>query len=438
MISIGTSSMTLTELIYANPVTFILVLTAFLIVVVIAVLGIYRARMQAVLMQSNLEKAKAESRAKGEFLSRMSHELRTPMNAVIGLTDLTSMLDGVPAEVQENLSKLRNSSHYMLDLINDILDMSRIDNGKLTLAHEPFSLNCMLDEIQAMMEIEATQRGLTCTVEKAVTHGQLLGDSIRLRQVLTNLLSNAFKFTPKDGRIQLRVTEQSNTEKEASFFFQVIDNGFGIPKEDQQRIFESFEQVGTSQAKSQGTGLGLPISSSIVHSMGGVLQVQSQPDEGSEFFFTVTLQLNPDPKEIPNRFIKPQDHTLLKDISILLAEDNDLNAEIAIQLLEIQGAVVQRCLDGEQAVEQFTANKPGTFQMILMDIQMPNMNGLEAARAIRSLTRPDASVIPIVAMTANTFKEDVEAAIAAGMNGFVPKPLDVNYLYQLLHDLLQN
>lgn len=218
----------------------------------------------------------------------------------------------------------------------------------------------------------------------------------------------------------------------------MIDNGFGIPKEDQQRIFESFEQVGTSQAKSQGTGLGLPISSSIVHSMGGVLQVQSQPDEGSEFFFTVTLQLNPDPKEIPNRFIKPQDHTLLKDISILLAEDNDLNAEIAIQLLEIQGAVVQRCLDGEQAVEQFTANKPGTFQMILMDIQMPNMNGLEAARAIRSLTRPDASVIPIVAMTANTFKEDVEAAIAAGMNGFVPKPLDVNYLYQLLHDLLQN
>lgn len=438
MISIGTSSMTLTELIYANPVTFILVLTAFLIVVVIAVLGIYRARMQAVLMQSNLEKAKAESRAKGEFLSRMSHELRTPMNAVIGLTDLTSMLDGVPAEVQENLSKLRNSSHYMLDLINDILDMSRIDNGKLTLAHEPFSLNCMLDEIQAMMEIEATQRGLTCTVEKTVTHGQLLGDSIRLRQVLTNLLSNAFKFTPKDGRIQLRVTEQSNTEKEASFFFQVIDNGFGIPKEDQQRIFESFEQVGTSQAKSQGTGLGLPISSSIVHSMGGVLQVQSQPDEGSEFFFTVTLQLNPDPKEIPNRFIKPQDHTLLKDISILLAEDNDLNAEIAIQLLEIQGAVVQRCLDGKQAVEQFIANKPGTFQMILMDIQMPNMNGLEAARAIRSLTRPDASVIPIVAMTANTFKEDVEAAIAAGMNGFVPKPLDVNYLYQLLHDLLQN
>ena len=187
-------------------------------------------------------------------------------------------------------------------------DRSRIDNGKLTLAHEPFSLNCMLDEIQAMMEIEATQRGLTCTVEKTVTHGQLLGDSIRLRQVLTNLLSNAFKFTPKDGRIQLRVTEQSNTEKEASFFFQVIDNGFGIPKEDQQRIFESFEQVGTSQAKSQGTGLGLPISSSIVHSMGGVLQVQSQPDEGSEFFFTVTLQLNPDPKEIPNRFIKPQDH----------------------------------------------------------------------------------------------------------------------------------
>lgn len=437
MISIGASNMTLTELIYANPVTFILVLTAFLIVVVIAVLSIYRARMQAVLMQNNLEKAKAESRAKGEFLSRMSHELRTPMNAVIGLTDLTSMMDDVPAEVQENLSKLRASSHYMLDLINDILDMSRIDSGKLTLANEPFSLNRMLGEIQTMMETEATQRGLTCAVEKTVIHGQLLGDSIRLRQVLTNLLSNAFKFTPEGGTVQLRVTEQSSTEKEASFFFQVIDNGSGIPQEDQLRIFESFEQVGTSQAKSQGTGLGLPISSNIVRSMGGVLQVQSQLNEGSEFFFTVPLQLNPDPEEAQSHLLNSQNDRLLKDISILLAEDNDLNAEIAIQLLEIQGAVVKRCLDGEQAVEQFASHEPGTFQVILMDIQMPNMNGLEAARAIRSLARPDASVIPIVAMTANTFKEDVDAAMAAGMNGFVPKPLDVNYLYQLLHDLLQ-
>lgn len=197
MVSIGTSSLTLMELIYANPVTFIAVLTLFLLVA--AVLMIYRARMRAAVIQSNLERAEAESRAKGEFLSRMSHELRTPMNAVVGLTDLTGMMEGVPEDVRENLDKLRASAHYMLDLINDILDMSRIDSGKLSLASEPFSLEGMLGEIQAMMGPEAQRRGLAYTLEKEIVHSGVTGDGIRLRQVLTNLLSNAFKFTPAGG-----------------------------------------------------------------------------------------------------------------------------------------------------------------------------------------------------------------------------------------------
>lgn len=438
LISIGTNELSLMELIYAYPVAFVVVLTLFLSVLSVFLFGIYRARMRAALMKSNLEKAEAESRAKGEFLSRMSHELRTPMNAVIGLTDLTGMMAGVPPEVQENLSKLRTASHYMLDLINDILDMSRIDSGKLSLAKEPFSLESILDGIRMMMESEAQRKGLIFTLEKNLVHSGLVGDGIRLRQVLINLLSNAFKFTPAGGNVYLRVTEEGGTEEEASFTFRVIDTGTGITPEDQKRIFESFEQVGTSYSKSQGTGLGLAISRSIVRKMGGELKVSSQPREGSEFFFTVTLPLKNSAEIFAcGQNVQPGDK-LLEGIPILMAEDNDLNADIAAQLLEIQGAKVSRSVNGRQAVEMFSESRPGEFRVILMDIQMPEMNGLDAARAIRSLDRPDAADIPIVAMTANTFTEDVDEAMAAGMNEFIPKPLDVNYLYRLLRELLNN
>jgi len=436
LVSIGTSQLSLMELLYADPVAFVAVLTLTLLVLAAAVLLIYRSRMRAAVMQSDLEKAEAKSRAKGEFLSRMSHELRTPMNAVVGLTDLTSMMEGVPDDVRENLIKLRASSHYMLDLINDILDMSRIDSGKMSIDSEPFSLERMLGEIQAMMESEARRQGITYTLEKEITHSSLIGDPVRLRQVLTNLLSNALKFTPAGGLVLLRVTERAGTGAEACFTFQVRDTGEGITPEDQNRIFESFEQVGTNRSKSQGTGLGLAISSNIVQKMGGELRVQSEPGQGSEFFFTVTLPPC-DPALVVGQDEQPEE-MLLDGVNILLAEDNDLNAEIAAQLLEIQGAQVYRSANGRQVIERFSESRPGEFQVILMDIQMPKMNGLEAARTIRSLERPDAATVPIVAMTANTFREDVDAAMEAGMNGFVPKPLDVNFLYNLLHDLLQD
>lgn len=436
MVSIGTRQFSLMMLIYANPVIFVIVLSVILLALVLVVLWVYRSRMRAAVMQSDLEKAEAKSRAKGEFLSRMSHELRTPMNAVVGLTDLTSMMEGVPDDVQENLSKLRASSHYMLDLINDILDMSRIDSGKLSLDSEPFSLERILGDIHAMMGPEAQLRGLTYTLEKEVAHSDLIGDAIRLRQVLTNLLSNAFKFTPAGGSVLLQVTEEAGAGRLPAFTFRVKDNGAGIPLEDQKRIFESFEQVGISRSKSQGTGLGLAISSNIVQMMGGELEVKSEAGQGSEFFFTVTLALGKPVDTLTAGQDEQPEKMMLSGVNVLIAEDNDLNAEIAAQLLEIQGAAVSRSADGRQVLERFSESRQGEFQVILMDIQMPEMNGLEATRAIRALPRPDAASVPIVAMTANTFREDVDAALEAGMNGFIPKPLDVNYVYRLLRELL--
>lgn len=434
MVSIGTNQLSLRSLVYANPFLFIGLLSLVLLFVVAAVLLIARSRMKAAAMRSDLEKAEASSRAKGEFLSRMSHEIRTPMNAVVGLADLTCMLENLPDEARENLSKLRTSSQYMLSLINDILDMSRIDNGMLSIASEPFSLEQVLRDLESMMSGEAERHGLYFSLETAYTHSGLLGDAVRLRQVLVNLLSNAFKFTPADGRVLLRVRETGADEQAASYNFQVIDTGVGIRPEDQQRIFASFEQLGSSSSKSQGTGLGLAISSSIVRLMGGELQVKSQPGQGSAFSFSVTLPLCALEQE-PAPAAKP-DGRRLDGVRVLLAEDNDLNAEIAIQLLKMQGATVCRAENGVQAVERFQQSGPGEIQIVLMDVQMPEMSGLEATRAIRALSRPDAATVPIVAMTANTFQEDVDAAKRAGMNDFLAKPLDVARLYHVLQSLI--
>lgn len=435
-ISIGTGDFTLTELIYANPIMFIVIIALILLLAVIAILFISRTKVKAAVMRSNMEKAQAESRAKGEFLSRMSHELRTPMNAVVGLSELAEMKAGVPDSVRELLSKLRVSSHYLLDLINDILDMSRLDSGMLVIAAEPFSLEKMLEELHIMMETDAKKRGLDYKMEKDLVHGGVTGDEVRLRQVLTNLLSNAFKFTPAGGEVILLVTEDSCDGEKAAFSFRVSDSGVGISPADQKRIFETFEQVGTNYAKSQGTGLGLPISRSIVQLMGGQLNVESELGRGSEFYFTVSLPLGTPADDVREPTASPAGKKLLEGIRILLAEDNDLNAEIAIQLLELQGASVWRIENGKKAVERFAESGPNEIQAILMDIQMPEMNGLEATRAIRALARSDAATVPIVAMTANVFKKDVDAAMAAGMNGFAGKPLDVAHLYRLLCDLL--
>ena len=377
--------------------------------------------------------AETANKAKSTFLSNMSHDIRTPMNAIIGFTTLAVSNIDDKERVRDYLGKILSSSNHLLSLINDILDMSRIENGKMEIEQKDFSLSLLLQELQSMMSAQAEQKGLDFQVDFHAGHDWLAGDPVRLRQILINLLSNAVKFTPAGGTVTLRVEEQSCGEDEVEYRFSVRDTGVGIPRGDQERIFASFEQLRPSISQSAGTGLGLPISRNIARLMGGDLEVKSEPGKGSEFYMTLRFPKgamappSPEPAGQENG---------LEGMKVLLAEDNDLNAEIAQELLAMAGITVCRAADGQEAVDRFCAGAPGEFQAVLMDIRMPVKNGHEAAREIRSCGRPDADV-PIIAMTANTFKEDEEEARASGMNGFVPKPIDPDRLFATLREYAQ-
>ncbi len=382
--------------------------------------------------QLNQEQHDIASKAKSEFLSRMSHEIRTPMNGIIGMTAIALQQDQSQERIMECLQKIQSSSDYLLGLINDILDMSKIESGKMKL--EPFNFNIyeMLETIRELITPQATAKRIDFAQDVKLTHRWFVADRMRISQVLINLLGNAVKFTPDGGKVTLTVQETESGGK-SLIYFAVRDTGIGIAREDQERVFRSFEQAaGRNPSKQQGTGLGLSISSRLVQMMGSSIRLDSEIGEGSVFSFLIPLEPGEDMEtEAQEKEIS------FEGYRILVVEDNELNAEIASCLLEDKDFEVDCVYDGAQAVERIRTTEPGTYDVILMDIMMPVMDGLDATRAIRKMDREDCHTIPIVAMSANAFDDDLKKSVECGMNGHLSKPVEVDKLYETLNEVLR-
>ena len=426
------SAVTFKTLLYNNPLLVICICVGLVMLAAGIIILLNMSQMRTKVMRVKLEKAEETSRAKSDFLSRMSHEIRTPMNAIIGLTNLTMLSGEASPALRENLTKIDSSAQFLLSLLNDILDMSKIESQKMELETAPFDLRAMTERLKGMFELQMQEKGVRLVLEEELDDACYLGDELRISQVLTNLLSNASKFTGAGGSVTLAVAQTETREGKAGLRFSVRDSGIGIKPEDLERVFGAFEQAQGRGEAAPGTGLGLSISRSLVELMGGRLCVESTVGQGSEFYFTIRLPVFDG--ELAQREPAERDFSSLEGLRALLAEDNDINAEIATELLRLRRIEVERAADGRQAAELFAHSPQGYFDVILMDINMPVKNGLEAAREIRVMARADARTVPILAMTANTFQEDRDQAMAAGMTGFLPKPFDVEQLYRALQD----
>ena len=387
-----------------------------------------------------LRAAQIASESKTTFLSNMSHDIRTPMNAVLGFTTLLARDAENPAKVREYTKKIAASGQHLLSLINDVLDISKIESGKVVLNLEHFSLSDVISSADAIIQPMAKAKGQTFhTQVTGIRHEHLLGDETRLNQILINLLSNAVKYTPEGGEIWFRVIglRQSSDQYE-HIRFEVEDNGYGMTPEYLENIFDAFTRAENSTTnKVQGTGLGMAITKSIVELMGGAIEVTSEVDRGSLFRVELELRVveTPEGGAAGHAGEEPEEAAGLTGMHFLAAEDNEINAEILSELLELEGASCEIAANGQLAVERFQSSRPGEFDAILMDVQMPVMNGHDAARAIRALEREDAGRIPIIAMTANAFAEDEKAALDAGMDAHVPKPLSMEQLKKVIGQL---
>ena len=447
--SIGVSEFSLTDFIYANPLQFMFIVMFVLSVLFTALLLAIGARMKATVIQGNLKRAEAANLAKSEFLSRMSHEIRTPMNGIVGMSTIAMQNIDNTDKIKDCLEKVIMSSKHLLALINDVLDMSKIESGKVELRHESFNFRAFLQDFENLYGEQAKSKGISYeTILASDLEVQIIGDSLRLNQVLSNLLSNALKFTPAKGMIKLRVSKTGEDQENVYLRFEVIDTGCGIAEENYDKIFESFEQENVDVTyKYGGTGLGLSIVKRFTGLMGGGIHVTSVQGSGSTF--TVDLPFGKIKESgKPTRFSDINGRNdLAKDCyavdydfkgkRILLVEDNELNREIAEELIGVTGASVESAEDGVQAVEMFKESAEGYYDLILMDVQMPHMDGYEATRCIRALGRSDAQKVPIFAMTANAFAEDVQKSREAGMNAHISKPLDIRAVYKQMNRYLQ-
>ena len=382
----------------------------------------------------NLERHDLSAKAKSDFLARMSHEIRTPMNGIIGMTEI-ALKDGQTEERRiDCLRKIEHSSEYLLGLINDILDMSKIESGKMRLIEEKCNLMEMIQGLRPLLEAKLNENNIQYIADIQLKNHWFMADSLRLNQVLVNLLGNALKYSRPDGHVWLTVRETEEEKGFSNLYFQVRDDGIGIAPEKQQLIFRQFEQADNSEnARKQGTGLGLAISRRIVRMMDSDIKLESEPGKGSSFSFSVKLQ--PVSGEKTTVTSQPEEISF-PGKRILVVEDNELNMEIICTILENYGIETEQAVNGKEAVRRMEESVPGYYDMIFMDIMMPEMDGLEATRTIRNLDREDCKKIPIYAMSANAFDEDVKRSLASGMNGHLSKPVNLQVLEKTLQKVL--
>ena len=380
-----------------------------------------------------LQTAENANKAKTDFLSNMSHDIRTPMNAIIGMTSLIRHDAGNKAKVIEYADKIDISSQHLLGIINDVLDMSKIEAGKTVFKYTDFSILDFITELNTIFHSQIDEKNQTLTIIKEnIRHEWVNGDKVHLMQIFSNLVSNAVKYTQKGGKIQFLVEEcETKSSVYAKYRFLVSDNGIGISADFKETIFDAFTRAESSVTnKIQGTGLGMAITKNLVEAMGGTIDVESELGQGSCFEVLIDLRIAEDRKVVltAQEEIDEPDSNTLKGMRFLCAEDNELNAEILMELLKIEGAECIICENGERVLEAFEQSAPGDYDMILMDVQMPVMNGYDATRAIRRSTHELAKTIPIIAMTANAFSEDIQYSLAAGMNAHISKPVDMKTL----------
>ena len=387
-----------------------------------------------------LQTAENANKAKTDFLSNMSHDIRTPMNAIIGITSLIRHDAGNKAKVIEYADKIDISSQHLLGIINDVLDMSKIEAGKTVFKYSDFSILDFVQELDTIFHSQIYEKQQTLTIIKEnIQHEWVNGDQVHLMQIFSNLLSNAVKYTQEGGKIQFFVEEcETKSSVYAKYRFLVSDNGMGMSADFKDTIFDAFTRAESSLTnKIQGTGLGMAITKNLVEAMGGTIDVESELGQGSCFEVLLDLKIAEDRTVAlaAQEETDEQDGNILQGMKFLCAEDNELNAEILTELLKIEGAECTICENGEEILKAFEQSAPGDYDMILMDVQMPVMNGYEATRAIRRSSHELAKTIPIIAMTANAFSEDIQHSLAAGMNAHVSKPVEMKVLEKTIRSI---